>query len=559
MSADMRVNMQQANRLLALGQADQAITAYDRVLATSPEIGEAWHNRGIALAQKRRFSLAVQSFGRAIDLHPESAASWHNRGMALSELGEYAQAAHDHARALELQPEMPDLRGNLVLARLNCSDWEGVEEQRDLIARALTGGKPAIVPFGNLFISDSPAGQLICARLWMARHAPPQPPLWRGERYHHRRIRVAWVSGDFRAHPVAGLILPVLQNADRTKFEYFGVSFGPDDNSDLRRRISATLEHFLDVRGRNDDEIADLLRQNEIDIAVDLMGITSGCRPGIFAARPAPIQVSWLGFPATTGAEFIDYAIADKWAVTDSAGAFFSERLAFLPRCYLPGEFDRLPVSPAPRREAGLPDDAFVFCSFNANYKILPETFACWMSILRETKNGVLWLSEPNEIAKANLRREAAGRGIAPDRLIFAAHVPSFAGHLRRVAAADLFLDTLPFNAHSTAIDAVAAGVPVLTQAGTAMAGRAGTSLVSALNLPELIAGSRQEYERTAIRLAHDPGELRVLRERLCANRAAVFDAAAFARDLEQVLQHMHGRQTSGLPPQTFSVSGLPG
>lgn len=553
MTENAQAKLENANRLLALGRFDFAIAAYDDFLASYPATGEAWHNRGIALAETRRFSLAVQSFGRAVALRPDSAASWHNRGMSLAELGDFEQAARDHSRALALQPDMPDVRGNLVLARLNCCDWDGLAEARQRIAQALAEGRPAVVPFGNLFISGSPADQLRCARLWMARHAPPQPPVWRGERYDHQRLRIAYVSGDFRNHPVGGLILPLLQNHDRQRFECFGISHGADDGSDMRRRIIASLEHFIDVRGRSDSEIAALLREQEIDIAIDLMGITAACRPRIFAARPAPLQVSWLGFPATTGAEFIDYLIADRVVVPEQERSFFTEQIAYLPRFYLPAGCDRDDSGPIPSRpSAGLPDRGFVFCCFNANYKILPDTFASWMAILRATEGSVLWLSEPYAAAKANLKREAAAFGISPDRLMFAPHLPSFQEHLARVALADLFLDTLPFNAHVTAIDAISAGVPILTVAGTSMSGRTGQSLLTSLSLPELIAGSVADYERIAIQLAQQPRELAAIKDKLMHNRAALFDAAAFTRDFELALLQMHNRHASGLASDSF-------
>jgi protein O-GlcNAc transferase len=550
MIENVQDRLQNANQLLARGHFDVAIEAYDEFLAAYPGSGEAWHNRGIALAETKRFALAAQSFGRAVELRPDSAASWHNRGMSLAELGEFEQAARDHSQALAIQPDMPDARGNLVLARLNCCDWQGLEEQRRRIADSLAQGKPAIVPFGNLFISGSPVDQLRCAQLWMARHAVHQAPVWRGN-YDHERLRVAYVSGDFRSHPVAGSILPLLQNHDRGKFECFGISYGPDDSSEMRRRIVAGCEHFIDVRGGSDDEIAALLRRREIDIAIDLMGITWGCRPGIFATRCAPLQVCYLGFPASTGADFIDYLIADQIVIPESEQVFFSEKIAYLPRCYLPGGYDTEILGAAPScSAAGLPENAFVFCCFNANYKILPKTFASWMAILRAVEGSVLWLSEPNVAAKENLRREAADRGVSPARVIFAPHVPSYSEHLARVALAGLFLDTAPFNAHVTAIDAISAGVPVLTLAGTSMSGRAGQSLLTALHLTELIARSVEEYQRTAIRLAREREKLAAIRDKMIRNRAALLDARAFAWDFERTLLQMHDRHRSGLPPE---------
>ena len=555
-----RALLNRANTALSLGRFESAIAAYDEYLASNPASGEGWHNRGIALAQTKRFAPAAHSFGKALSLHPESAASWHNRGLALAELEQFEQAIRDHSRALALQPGLPNLRGDLVLAKLNACEWQDIAPERRRISLGLMNGEPAIAPFGNLLISDSAEEQLHCARTWMASHVPPAPPLWRGERYFHDRIRVAYVSGDFRVHPVGALIASLLERHDRKKFECFGISFGPDDRSEMRKQIAAALEHFNDVRGQSNLEIARVIRESEIDIVIDLMGITADCRPGIFAARPAPVQASYLGYAGTMGADFIDYVFADHIVVPAANEGLFAEKIAWLPHCYLPAACAPEPPEAWTRAQAGLPEDAFVFCCFNNNFKILPETFASWMEILRATGKSILWLSQPNPAAQANLRRETARAGIAEDRLIFAPRVESFEDHLKRIAAADLFLDTLPFNAHSTALDSLSAGVPVLTCCGSTMVARAGASVLSAIGLPELIAGTMQYYKTMAIGFAGDPATLAAIRDRLLRNRACtpLFDAGLFVRQFEAALTEMHARHGNGLPPCSFAVSGLP-
>jgi protein O-GlcNAc transferase len=553
-----QVLLNRANAALSLGQFESAIAAYDQYLASNPASGEAWHNRGIALAQTKRFGPATQSFDKALSLFPQSAASWHNRGLAFAELDQFEQAIRDHSRALALQPRLPNVRGDLVLAKLNACEWQNMASERRRISQALMNEEPAIVPFGNLLISDSGEEQLRCARIWMASHAGSAPPLWCGQHYQHDRIRVAYVSGDFRAHPVGALIVSLLESHDRGKFECFGISFGPDDGSEMRSRIAAALEHFVNVRGESDLEIAHVIREYQIDIAVDLMGITADCRPGIFAARPAPVQAAYLGYPATMGAEFIDYTVADCIVVPEGKEQVFSEKIARLPNCYLPAACAPEPPKAWTRAEAGLPEDGFVFCCFNTNFKILPETFESWMKILRAAGDSILWLSQPNPAAQLNLKREIARAGIAEDRLIFAPRVEPFEDHLRRVAAADLFLDTLPFNAHSTAIDALSAGVPVLTCGGVTMVARAGASVLSAIGLPEMIAGTMQDYECRAIELARDRGAFAAIRDKLLRNRSCMplFDQKSFARNFEYALMEMHTQRMSGLPPRSFAVSG---
>lgn len=550
--------LQRANSLLSLGQFEDAIHAYDSYLALQPQSGEGWHNRGIALARTRRFGHAAKSFSQALELHPGSTASWHNRGIALAELGEFQQAIRDFARALALNPNLPGLRGDLVLAKLNCCEWQDLAAERQRIVEAIQRGMPAIAPFGNLLISDSPDDQLHCARIWMAGHVARGEKLWRGERYAHDRIRLAYLSGDFRSHPVGALMLPVFEHHDRVRFETFGISFGADDGSAIRNQIAVSMDQFLDVSDRSDAEIAALMRQREIDITVDLMGITADCRPGILARRPTPVQVNYLGYPGTTGAEFVDYVIADEIAVPEHEQHHFGEQLAYLPHCYMPGGPPRKIGAQITRGDCGLPDNAFVFCCFNNNFKILPETFASWMKILKATDESVLWLAEPNPAARANLVREIEKSGVSAARLIFAPHLPSFADHLSRIALADLFLDTLPFNAHSTAIDALSAGVPVLTCVGNTMAGRTGASVITSAGIAELVTASRTEYEQTAIRLCQNPTTLRAIRSRLGESRqdSPLFNMTLFMAHFEAALTEMHNRAARGLPPRTFSVIG---
>ena len=495
-----------ANALLALHRHREAIACYDRYLAVHPDAAEAWHNRGVAQSQLKRFKDAVSSFAKALALRPDSAQTWHNRGIAHSELQDFEAAVGDHERALVLDPDLPEARGHLVFAKLSACDWRGLEPEREKIATELRAGKPAIVPFANTMISDSPADQLQCARLWMARRGFVFPPLWRGEQYHHERLRVAYVSGDFRAHPVSILMAGVFEHHDRTRFETTGISIGPDDRSEIRARVAAGFERFIDAGRKSDLEIASLLREMEVDIAVDLMGLTADCRPGIFALRPAPVQVNYLGYPGTMGAPFMDYILADRVVIPEREQHHYSEKIVYLPDTYLASD-GRRTIAPAPSRaEAGLPEHGFVFSSFNQTYKFTPEVFAVWMRLLRAAEGSVLWLPEGNDAARRNLTRAAESHGVARERLIFAPHLPSAEQHLARLSLADLFLDTLPSNAHSTASDALWAGLPLLTCMGSTFAGRVAASLLGAIGLPELVTESIAAYEAMALNLARDAG-----------------------------------------------------
>jgi predicted O-linked N-acetylglucosamine transferase (SPINDLY family) len=547
-----------ANALLALHRYSDAIEGYDRYLTTQPHSGEAWHNRGVALSETRQFEQAVESFGKALAIRPDSAQSWHNRGNARHELKEHEAAIGDHARALSIDPDLPYARGHLLLTKLAICDWEGVEQEKKRVFDATQAGRPAIVPFGNIMVSLSPADQLRCARLWGSRFAGVRQRLWVGERYGHGRLRVAYLSADFRAHPVSILLAGVFEHHDRSRFETFGISFGQDDGSEIRARIASGVEHFIDARSNGEFQIASLLREQEIDIAVDLMGATADCRAGIFGFRPAPVQVSYLGFPATMGADFLDYILADRIVIPEEERHHYAEKVVYLPDTYLPGDDKRRIAENTPSRvQAGLPERGVVFCSFNGTYKFTPEMFAAWMRVLAAVNGSVLWLPESDSATRKNLQRYAKESGVGPARLVFAPHLASAADHLARLRLADLFLDTLPCNAHTTASDALWAGVPLLTCKGNTFAGRVGASVLHALDMPELVTESLHAYEETAIGLARDTDGLTRVRTKLAGNRNTrpVFDTARFTRNLETAFIEMAARAGRGQLSQSFAVA----
>jgi predicted O-linked N-acetylglucosamine transferase (SPINDLY family) len=414
-----------------------------------------------------------------------------------------------------------------------------------------------IDPFGNLVVSASPADQLRCARLSLAESANV-PRLWQGERYRHDRIRVAYLSADFRPHPVAFLIAGVFEHHDKTRFHTVGLSFSPGGDSDMRRRISAAFDEFIDVRNQSDFDVAQLMRKMEIDIAVDLTGFCEYGRTEILAFRPAPVQVNYLGFPGTSGADFVDYIIADKTIVPPSHTQFFSEKVVYLPDSYQANDRKRGIASRTPtRREAGLPDERTVFCAFNNAYKITPAIFDIWMGLLTEIEGSVLWLLGDNEGAIRNLKREAQARHVLPERLIFAPRVAPDE-HLARFALADLFLDTLPYNAHTTASDALWTGVPVLTCTGETFAARVAASLLKAAGLPELVTTSLAEYQALALELGRNRTTLKRLKETLTLARftCPLFDTLRTTRHLEAAYALMWQRSQQSEAPSSFAVQG---
>jgi predicted O-linked N-acetylglucosamine transferase (SPINDLY family) len=581
------------NALLALKRDEEALASYDRALAAKPDYADGWRNRGTALLQLARSLEALASFDRALALRPDFADAWedrastltrlgrreeavasynkalalnpgnpnllYNRGNALSILKRYEEAIRDCEALLALDPDYPYARGVLVHSKLQICDWRFLDEERQKISSALKAGKRVVSPFNLKALSDSPAEQLRCAQLWVAHECPPSSkPLWQGERYRHDRMRLAYVSGDFNNTAVASLMAGVFEHHDRSRFETIAVSFGTADRTPMRVRLESAFERFIDMRGRSDFEIASLLCEMQVDIAVDLMGFTGECRSPIFARRPAAVQVNYLGFPGSMGAPYIDYIIGDPTLIPEEQQPYYSEKIAYLPHSFLPSDSTRRIAEQRPSRgAAGLPDGGFVFASFNNSYKFSPPMFDIWMRILLAVEESVLWMPRNNEAAMRNLVREAAARGIAPERIVFAPPVPEAEGHLARLSLADLFLDTAPYNAHSTACDALWAGVPVLTLLGKSFAGRVAGSALNAVGLPEFIAESPAAYESLALGLAQNPAALAALRDRLAHNRLThpLFDTEGFTRDLEAAFTGMHARHESGEAPASFAVA----
>jgi predicted O-linked N-acetylglucosamine transferase (SPINDLY family) len=360
---------------------------------------------------------------------------------------------------------------------------------------------------------------------------------------------------------VSILMAGVFEAHDKSRFETTAISFGPDDGSALRTRVMKSFDRFLDVRGRTDFEVASLMHAAEIDIAVDLMGLTGDSRPGILALRPAPVQVNYLGFPGTTASPHIDYLIADRIVIPESEQRHYSEKVVYLPDTYMPSDAKRrVSERKFGRAEVGLPETDIVFCCFNNSYKFTSQVFDVWMRLLRAVDRSLLWLSEPNDSARRNLVAEAENRGVGRDRLVFAPFLPDLDDHLARLTLADLFLDTLPCNAHTTASDALFMGVPVITTPGPTFAGRVAASLLSAVGLPELIAPSLAVYEARALELVCDPQALCAIKAKLKANRATfpLFDTGRFTRQLEAAFAVMLERQRRGLPPERFGVAAAP-
>jgi protein O-GlcNAc transferase len=545
------------NILIALSRPGEAVTQFDKALALDPNIAEALNNRGLAQLQLGDAAAALECFDRLLRMSPQVPGFWANRGEALRRLNRFGEAAAAYSRLCDLAPDFDFGAGKLFNVRQMACEWSSFAALTAELERRVADGKRVCAPFEFLAVSDSAAAQLQCAQLYAAKlgvparpSAQPRPTTGSGE-----KIRLAYVSGDFANRPVAHLLVGVLERHDREKFETIGISLRPADSSDIGRRIARSFDRFIDISSKSDREVSELMAELDVHIAIDLMGHTHGSRPAIFSNRAAPIQVAYLGFPGTSGSACMDYIMADDFLIPEETRSGYAEHVVYLPECFQPND-DLRRIGAAPtRRQMGLPDAAFVFCSFNNSYKLNPAMFDIWCRLLLARPDSVLWLVADVPEVKTNLRREARQRDVDGARIIFANRVP-YQEHLGRQRLADLFLDTLPFNAGTTASDALWAGLPVLTCVGGAFAARMAGSLLRTAGLPELITYSLEEYEMRALQLSAGGSELEALRERLVAEsrNGPLFGTARFSRILEAAYREMWRRRRLGFEPASFKI-----
>ena len=576
------------NVLEELRRHDAAIASFDRAIALEPIHAEAFHGRGVALYMLKRFDQSLAEYTKAIALRSDSAGFYVNRGNLLLDWQRYDAAVADYRRAIELDPENGDAHlglghslahlkqlegaiasfdralaldatrkyivGTRRAAKLQACDWEDLSADLASMSEGAQAGRPVCDPLVLAQLLDSPSLQRAAAENWTREESPRDNSLGAiAARPRSAKIKVGYFSADFRGHPVSLLAAGLFEFHDRSRYEVTAFAFGPEGNDAMQARLMKAFDRFVDVRQRSDIEVATLAREMGIDIAVDLNGLTQNCRAKIFALRAAPIQVNYLGYPGTMGAPYMDYLIGDRSVIPRAQRVHYAEKIIYLPDSYIP--FDSsyaISDKTFTREELGLPTEGFVFCCFNNAYKIAPTIFDSWMRILTRIEKSVLWLSQANSAAARNLSKEAARRGVHPERLIFAERWTSLPEHLARLRAADLFLDTLPYNAHATALDALWAGLPVLTCEGQSFAARVAASLLRTLGVPQLITGSTSQYEEMAIGLAQNPAQLSQLRTRLAQNRSssALFDTERYTRNLEAAYEQIHQRYQSGAAPE---------
>ena len=548
------------NTLHELKRFEEALASYDRALAVRPDYAEALSNRGNTLHELKRFEEALASCDRALAVRPNFAEALYNRSVILQKLKRFEEALASYDRLLAAKADHPHAFSGVAHCVMRLCDFDRRTRFATDLCAHVSGKKSIVSPFVLLGYSGDPALQVQCARNHIENMIPsPLPPLCSGQKWRHDKLRVAYLSPDFRSHPTAVQTAELFELHDRSRFEIIGVSFGVDDRSEMRKRLVAAFDEFHDVRKNSDKEVAKLLNDRHFDIAVDLAGYTQDSRPTILAHRPVPIQVNYLGFPATMGADFIDYIIADAMVLPVEHQPYYTEKVVYLPDCYQVNDTKRKIAERTPtRQEIGLPEHAFVLCCFNNNWKITPEIFDIWMRLLQQVEGSVLWLLGDNEGAERRLRKETQRRGIDPSRLVFAGRLPP-AEHLARHRLADLFLDTLPYNSHTTASDALWAGLPVLTCKGEAFAGRVAASLLHAVGIPELITSNLEDYQTLALKLVRDAALLAEIKAKLARNRNTypLFNTERFACHIEAAYRTMWETWQRGEVPKSFSVEPI--
>ena len=534
----------QAQSYADIGLSDDALVCFDKAIEVDPSYTQAYTNKAALLQSIDRHHDALLALVACVEVDPNNFTAFEGQGQLLGQFKQYDLSVNAFKRALQINPTYNYGEGHLMHARLSCCDWTDFEESRQSIFDGIRAGKKVCGAMTIMSITDDAALARQCIEIYAKdKYGDPLFKLWNGEKYAHRRKRIAFISADFRIHPVGYLLIEMIENFDKEKFELTGVFTGTPDGSDLWKRYRCAFDHYLDAKNIPSSELAKLLRAMEIDIAIDLSGHTEGTRLDVLSHRPAPVQITYLGFPGTLGLPFIDYLIADPRIIPPDSQQHYKEKILYLPHCYLPRDTSVVPSPATPKRsDFGLPDEGFVFCSFNHDYKINPPMFKVWMELLKEVPGSVLWLMKLNDAAHSNLTKEAIKHGVDPSRMVYATRVPSVEDHLARYRLADLFLDTYPYNGHTTCSDALLAGLPVVTFAGGSFSSRVAGSLLHDLNLLHLTTNSYSEYKEKALNIANNTDLrkqiLTALINKLSSNNWPIKPSeqvSAFVKTIEQI------------------------
>ncbi|MEW6710888.1 MAG: tetratricopeptide repeat protein [Candidatus Riflebacteria bacterium] len=536
---------------------DESLASYDKALELDPEYSEVLLNRGGVLVEMKRHRDALLTFEELLKKDPANAKALCNRGILLTDFKLYDLAIETFAKLVEVDPDFDYALGLYCFAKMHACDWNNIEPIKQSIIEGVKAEKRVCKSLAFTAVSYEPSEHLVCAQVFARHFFPAHEPLWNGEVYAHQKLKIAYVSPDFREHPVGHLSAGLFEAHDRGRFEIIGVSLGIDDGSPMRKRMEKAFDKFIDARQIPSYELASMLKSMNVDVLVDMAGYTADSRTDVFSYRPVPVQVNYLGYSSTLGLDYIDYIIADRHIIPQKYRNCYCEKVVYLPDTYLPTDSRvEIAATTPPRPQYGLPEQGFIFCSFNHDYKINSQIFDVWMRLLKQVPGSVLWLMKLNESAERNLRKEAEKRGVDPGRIVFATRVPSIADHLARYRMADLFLDTSPCNAHSTSSDVLRAGLPLITCRGKAFASRVAAGLLSVVGLEELITDNLADYEALALKLAQKPEFLQKMKEKLAKNleSSRLFDTDYYCRNLEAAYEEMVKRARAGLAPESFAV-----
>lgn len=543
--------------LCALHKFKEALNFFQRAVELKPNYAEAWSNKGAVFNYFKKFNDAISCHDRALNITPNYAEAWSNKATSLVEINKYSDALKCYEKALVLKPEFEWIFGNVIHTKMKLGLWNDYENDLSKLINDINSRKKSVQPFVSLFLIDDPVIHQQCAEIYVSNLFSTNQKLGLFENKTKRnKIRIGYFSADFGSHAVSSLIVELLESHNKNLFEIIGFSFSSNDGGAMYSRISNTFDEFIQIDDMSDHEVAILARNKQIDIAIDLGGFTGANRFGPFAFKLAPIQVNYLGYPGTSGSNFMDYIIADQTLIPEEQRNCFNEKIVYLPDCYQPNDSSKVITYKFKHRsELDLPENSFVFCCFNNNYKIQPNIFKTWMHILSVVDHSVLWLLMDDDALKINLSDEAKNLGIDPSRLIFAKRLP-VSEHLGRHAFADLFLDTFPYNAHTTASEALWSGLPILTLQGKSFASRVASSLLRAMDLPELICQSQDEYKSKAIFLAKNPSEISALKMKISQNKSSspLFNTQLMTHNLESAYTKMYQAYLDGRNPDHIYI-----
>ncbi len=544
-----------ANVYIELNKLDKALTDFNKVIELKPNLAEAYNNRGNVKNQLKKFDDALEDYNKAIQIKPNFAEAYNNKAIILNDNYKFKEAIENYTKAIEINPNINFLLGSLMFLKLNVCDWKSYSEDLNLINNKIIENLPVSTPWSFLHFSNSPDLQKKNTEIFIKKkysHLNISQNLIKKNK--NKKIRLGYYSADFRNHAISYLTANLFEEHDREKFEIFAFSFGPNVEDKMKNRIKNSVDKFYDVSFKNDHEISSLSKDLEIDIAIDLMGFTEHNRFGIFLKRCAPIQINYLGYAGTLGCKNIDYIIADKILIPEENQKFYTEKIIYMPDTYQSNDAKKIiSKKKFTKTEFGLPENSFVLCCFNKNYKITPSTFIIWMNLLKNINNSVLWLIKDNTQSNENLKIEASKNGINPDRIVFAERMP-MEEHIARQKLANLFIDTFPYTAHTTCSDALRIGLPVVTRIGNTFASRVAASLLNTVDLNELVTNNENEYELKIIELAKNPLKLKEINKKLNENiqTKSLYNTKLFTKNLEKAFIEIHKKFLNNLPPDNI-------